>query len=127
MTALDTSGFTGTTVWYRHALAPHITYTEGVKYVADTAGAYWLLDEVVLGQRRAKIVREPFQVWKLAVGGDRGATLRVEDGNDNLVFEKTILFTDFPGGGDHALVHGRCDPAPERILNFSLYKRDLRR
>jgi hypothetical protein len=27
-----------------------ITYTEGVEYVAETAGAYWLLDEIALAK-----------------------------------------------------------------------------
>jgi uncharacterized protein DUF6876 len=93
--------FTGSTRWYRHGLVPAITFTDGAKYVADTAGAYWLLDEIAFAQRfEGKVAAEPFQVWKLAVNpGDDSATLVCEDGNDNVVFAKAIEFTDFPKEG----------------------------
>ena len=42
--------FTGTERWYRHGLVRNVTYTDGVRYVADTAGAYWLIDIVALAQ-----------------------------------------------------------------------------
>ncbi len=45
-----------------------ILYTDGAKYVADSAGAYWLLDQIALAQRGVKAVAgEAFQVRKLAV------------------------------------------------------------
>jgi hypothetical protein len=37
--------------WYRHGLVRTILFTDGTKYVADAAGAYWLLDEIALAQR----------------------------------------------------------------------------
>ena len=37
------SQFTGSEHWYRHGLVRHIIFTDGAKYVADAAGAYWLL------------------------------------------------------------------------------------
>lgn len=40
--------FTGTNEWHRHSLMKSITYTDGVKYVADEAGAYWFTDNVIL-------------------------------------------------------------------------------
>jgi hypothetical protein len=95
----DLNQFTGTEHWYRHALNREITFTDGAKYVADNAGAYWLIDEIALAQLFEEKVRAvPFQVWKLAVSGDT-ATLVCEDGNDNRVFVKDILFTDFPEPG----------------------------
>ena len=42
--------FTGTEQWYRHALNPKVLFTDGAKHVADHGGAYWLLDEIALGQ-----------------------------------------------------------------------------
>jgi hypothetical protein len=91
--------FTGTEQWYRHSLVRSILFTDGVKYVADTAGAYWLLDEIALAQRYvAKVRAEEFQVWKLVVRNST-ATLFVEDGNNNKVWRKRIDFTDFPAEG----------------------------
>jgi hypothetical protein len=95
----DLAQFTGTDNWYRHGLVRSVLFTDGAKYVADTAGAYWLLDEIALAQRYVAAVRaEEFQVWKLAVKGS-SATLSCEDGNDRTVFTKPIPFTDFPGEG----------------------------
>ena len=36
--------FTGSQNFYRHSLVREVLYTEGVEYVADAAGAHWLLD-----------------------------------------------------------------------------------
>ena len=92
--------FTGSEHWYRHGLVRSILFTDGVKYVADAAGAYWLLDEIALAQKGEKAVAaEEFQVWRLTVKPDHTAVLACEDGNDNTVFEKAIPFTDFPPEG----------------------------
>jgi hypothetical protein len=93
MTALDTSHFIGTDNWYEHGLNPLITFTDGVKYVADTAQAYWLIDEIAFAP-----VKGEFQVWKLNVTGNK-AELICEDGNDNIIFTKQIEFTDYPEPG----------------------------
>jgi hypothetical protein len=93
----DLRHFTGSENWYRHGLNCDVLFTDGVKYVADQGGAYWLLDEIVLAQRGQKAVAaEEFQVWALAVKADRTATLTCEDGNGKTVFSKRIGFTDFP-------------------------------
>lgn len=63
--------FTGSEHWYRFGIVPGITCTDGAKYVADTAGAYWLLDEIAIPQRFEKsVASEEFQVWKLVVNQD---------------------------------------------------------
>jgi hypothetical protein len=91
--------FTGSANWYRHSLSPSVLYTDGAKYVADVAGAYWLLDYIALAQRSEITVREEaFQVWKLDVK-DSVATLTCEDGNDRIVHTKAVPFTDFPEPG----------------------------
>jgi hypothetical protein len=60
--------FTGSQNFYRHSLVREVLYTEGVEYVAETAGAYWLLDEIALAQRYIiSVKREDFQVWDLKV------------------------------------------------------------
>ncbi len=94
--ASDLAHFTGTQVWYRHWLNPIITYTEGAQYVAETGGAYWLLDAIVSHQINAAVRAQEFQVWTLKVADDRSALLTCEDGNDNLVTTQRIVITDFP-------------------------------
>jgi len=96
LTKEDLRQFTGTEFWYRHPFKRHILYTDGVKYVAETAGAYWLVDEIVFSQMKKKLAAQPFQHWKLKVKPNATATLTCEDGNDNVVYTKRLSFTDFP-------------------------------
>ncbi len=92
--------FTGSEHWYRHGLVRNVLYTDGARYVADTAGAYWLLDEIALAQKFTPAVRaEEFQVWQLTVSPTSTAALTCEDGNGRVVFSKAIAFTDFPPEG----------------------------
>jgi len=93
----DLSQFTGTEYWYRHALVDQVVFTDGVKYMAETGGAYWLIDEIALPQKFVRAIKaERFQVWKLEVRADHSAELTCGDGNGNVVFTKVIEFTDFP-------------------------------
>ena len=97
LTKADLQDFTGTDQWYRHSLVRSVLYTDGAKYVADTAGAYWLLDEIAFAQKsNRRVAAEEFQLWKLRVNSDHTATLACDDGNGNVVFSKRIAYTDFP-------------------------------
>ena len=92
--------FTGSETWYRHALVRQVLFTDGAKYVADVAGAYWLLDHIALAQRyEAAVKAESFQVWRLKVEANCSATLTCEDGNKQVVYKFTLEFTDFPHEG----------------------------
>lgn len=96
----DIGQFTGTEQWFRHGLNRKVLYTEGAQYVAEKAGAYWLLDELALAQAYVPQVKaEPFQVWNLTVKPNSSATLVCEDGNGKGVYSKEIEFTDFPPQG----------------------------
>ena len=96
LTKEDLSQFTGTEQWYRHGIARKMLYTDGAKHVAESGGAYWLLDEIAFAQPIRPVAAEAFQVWKLKVNPDHSAILACEDGNSKIVFTKKIEFTDFP-------------------------------
>ena len=97
LTKAELAQFTGSEHWYRHGMVRNVLFTDGAKYVADKAGAYWLLDEIALIQPGDKrVAAEVFQVWKLKVNADRSAQLVCEDGNNGVVYEKRIPYTDFP-------------------------------
>ena len=87
--------FTGTEQFYKNPLFPNYVYTDGIKYLAETAGAYWLIDYVLSNQLNLSIKNEPFQVWKIKVK-DNSAIIRVEDGDKHLVKQFKLGFTDFP-------------------------------
>ena len=94
----DLGQFTGAETWYQHPLMRRVTYTEGVKYVADTTGAHWLIDKIAANQLDPEISVELFQVWKLTVDGTRGE-VTCEDGNGKVIHREVIDYTDFPEPG----------------------------
>ncbi len=88
--------FTGTEQYYYNPLFKDFKYTDGVKFLAERAGAYWLLDYIFSNQPHRSLKGETFQVWKIRVNQDDSATLTVEDGNDNVLTTFRIEYTDFP-------------------------------
>lgn len=87
----DLNQFTGTENYYRHWTGRGI-FTDGVQYLAEQAGAYWLIDAVFSYRRR-----EPFQVWTLRKNDDNSAVLTMqEDSGEPAKVRQTIPFTDFP-------------------------------
>lgn len=86
--------FSGTSQYYRHLLG--VLYTDGVKYLADTCGCYWLIDVIVSWQSHAHIREQEFQVFTLKINDNHSATVTIEDGNNNIIQRQEIAFTDFP-------------------------------
>src|SRR5471032_2768997 len=96
----DLAQFTGSEQWYRHGINRKVLFTDGAKFVADQAGAYWLLDEIAIIQpHNAHVAAEVFQVWRLAVNADQTSVLTCDDGNGCVIFSKEIPYTDFPLDG----------------------------
>lgn len=50
---------------YRHSLMRSFRYTDGIKTLAELAGAYWLIDLAASHQTNRKVRAEPFQLWTL--------------------------------------------------------------
>jgi hypothetical protein len=96
LTPADLRQFTGTEKWHRHPFVRTVLYTDGVQYVAEKGGAYWLLDDIAFAQRGKRVAAEAFQLWRLRVHPNHTGTLTCEDGNGNVVFTKALTFTDFP-------------------------------
>jgi hypothetical protein len=97
LTESDLWQFTGTERWYRHALVRNVSFTDGAKYLADHAGAYWLLDIIAIAQAyTATVATEDFQAWRLTVNANASATVVCTDGNDKERYRQVIPFTDFP-------------------------------
>ena len=87
--------FTGTENYYRSAL--RLLYTDGVKYLADRAKAYWLIDAIASWQPTVRPIENEFQVWELKVNDDRTAELSVRaDSGEPVIVEQRIDYTDFP-------------------------------
>ena len=87
----DLAQFTGTEHYYKYLFGTKLT--DGVKYLAEMAGAYWFLDVICSWQPEIK--SPPFQVWKLNKCGD-GWLVTCEDGNDNELCRQVVEYSDFP-------------------------------
>jgi hypothetical protein len=93
----DLSDFYGTEHWYKHCYGAPVTYTDGVQYVAEHGGAYWLIDEIVFGSRKLVKDGEEFQCWRLTVDLEKKeGKLVCTDGDYRILSTKDIEFTDFP-------------------------------
>lgn len=87
--------FIGTEHYYKWSvLFPKFVLTDGAKYVADNAGAYWLMDLIASHQPKVRKITE-FQVWKLEKTGS-SAVVRCEDGNYHEIMRQEIEYIDFP-------------------------------
>ena len=97
----DLRQFTGTTQWHRWSNLTDLICTDGVKYLAEEAGAYWLLD-VIASHQNAPALRDSqrlqqLQIWQLTVKADKSCRLTcVEDDDVAPVVVQAIEFTDFP-------------------------------
>ena len=93
----DLAQFCGTENWWKHWTG-RITFTDGVKFLAEKAGAFWLID-LVASHQTARLQKEEFQVWILTVSRNRTpmavATCQT-DTDEPLLVRQEIDYTDFP-------------------------------
>ncbi len=73
-------------------------YTAGVKYLAEAAGAFWLIDHIATSYKRAAKHGNltGLQVWELTVARDHRALLTCSSEQGRRAFEQPIAFTEFP-------------------------------
>ena len=83
-----TDGYTRWSPIFRNFLL-----TDGTKFVADAADAYWLMD--LFASHLPAYKDEGFAVLYLKVKGGK-ATAQIEDGNGKVLKKQKIEYTDFP-------------------------------
>ena len=90
--------FCGTQEYFRH-WTQRLTYTEGVKYLADEGEAHWLIDAIAAHQGDKRITGHQelrdMQFWKLTVKDGKGTLTCVPDSGRKAVITQEIAFTDF--------------------------------
>jgi len=92
---IDLAHFTGTSQYFYHPLYRKFVYTEGVRYLAQGVGAYWLIEYIFARQNLG--FPEGLQCWEVKLSKENnGATLEVTDGNDNQLDSFKVDYTDFP-------------------------------
>ena len=98
---MDLSQFTGTEQWHRYStlLFPNVLLTDGAKYVAEEAGAYWLMDMISSHLPAVRKTDSHFAIAQL-VKGKKGAKFMLLPDipcDDHEVFAtQKIEYTDFP-------------------------------
>jgi len=92
------SHFTGSSMLFEHRIHNYkLLYTEGVKYLAEQAKCYWLLDYICSLQTDTQIKAEPFQTWCIENVGDFDVwIIAAEDGNGKTIHFMRLEFSDFP-------------------------------
>ena len=71
------------------------TCTEGVYALATDMQCFWLLDVILSYQFNPDVRAESFQTWKLErIEGD-AFKVTATDGNENVIAEQVIPFSDF--------------------------------
>ena len=100
LTAQDLAYFSGSEQFYKH-WTKRLIYTEGVQYMAEKAGAYWLIDEIAAYQMLCKQIKSnpdlvAFQVWKLEIKESKAVLTMRGDSNLPSVIRQEIPYTDFP-------------------------------
>jgi len=88
------SQFTGTENYYPYNFG--IMLTDGIKYLADNADCYWLLDIVASYQFNKELENAPFQIWELKAKNEKGIVTCKEDSNMPEIVKQKIPYTDFP-------------------------------
>jgi hypothetical protein len=87
--------FIGSVDYYNDGMG--FFHTDGIQFLAEQAGAHWLIDAIRSWQISKNVRREEFQVWTLKVNLDKkSATLIGDDGNGNTIARQQIQHTDFP-------------------------------
>ena len=93
---IELANFIGSEHYFNHSIG-NFNYTDGIKFLADQAKCYWLLDVVGSYQHLNKVKDIPFQLWELTVADDNSATaVMKEDTNTPIIIKQEIPFTDFP-------------------------------
>lgn len=95
---------TGSEHQYKHVL--NLRYTDGMKFVAETCGAYWLLDLIASHQPTLlKRGNAEFQLWILKRTWEHENHWVIECWSDTpgskgskRMARQAIAYSDFPGG-----------------------------
>jgi hypothetical protein len=85
--------FIGTERYYR--VRNDLLATDGVKYLAEQAECFWLLDLYWSHLLGIDHHINPFTALKMTVQNS-AAYVVIEDGNDNVLAQQFVEYTDFP-------------------------------
>lgn len=95
----ELANFYGSETVYRHGLNRNVLYTEGVKFFAEKAECYWLLDIIATEPAILKQMKEGGTIiWLTVRDNNQGHICAASDSDEPHVFERHLHFTDAPEG-----------------------------
>ncbi len=95
----DLEQFTSTGQYYTNPSMFDMYYTDGIKHMAKTRDAQWLLNLVYLRSKHVNVIKqEPFITAELSVEDD-SAIIVFTDGNNKVLHAEDIEYTDYPDDG----------------------------
>jgi hypothetical protein len=91
--------FTGTSCYYKGSLG--LKYTDGIKYLAESCRAFWLLDVIASHQGErvkggGRLADEAFQLWTLTVHPEGKRPIGTVDGIKAPVMATAEAWSDTP-------------------------------
>lgn len=100
LTVENLAQFTGTETYWRLSHLYPFLCTDGVHFLAEQGGAFWLLDAIASWQSEPNVKNDPMlkeiQFWTLNVNVDQSAVLTCERDKGDVVVTQEIVWTDFP-------------------------------
>lgn len=89
--------FIGSENIYEHWMSKNLKYTDGIRYLCEKIGGYWLMD-IIMSYNKCdlKTQRCPFQMWILTIKNGKGDIIMREDTNTPVIVKHDILATDLP-------------------------------
>jgi len=87
--------YSGSERYYRHRCGLEVLLTEGAKFLADQAEAYWLMD--IIASAIPFCQQDEFLSVDLTRATEgSGATVTIGNGNGLTYYRQEIPYTDFP-------------------------------
>ena len=93
----DLSNFCGTSRWYQHHFAKGMSFTDGVKFFAEKAGSFWLVDLIAFEFFPLLQKDRPFLSIKVVSKGV-STVITVTDGNETQITCRHIQFSTLMAG-----------------------------
>jgi len=94
------AGFYGTSQWYSLAPISRLTFTDGVKYLADAGKANWLVTDIAAIVEAEPNVSKAYKrgsvYAEVKVFADKTATVTYLSEGQKKLYEQKYSYTDFP-------------------------------
>lgn len=90
--------FCGTEQYHRLSPLHSFVCTDGVRFLAENAGCFWLLDLMASMQPRLRMEEalRDYQFWTVKLDGKGGCDVICERDTGDVAWKRHIGYTDFP-------------------------------